>query len=406
VLAEYRKIPGEAKYIVYASFFPSLAVGIIYTDLAYFLTKVQGLSDLLMGTIIMVMGITTVLSSTPLGILGDRYGRRRFLIIGNVLASLTLTIFALTTNVLLLFVAAVVEGLTEGAFFTLSTALLAEKAGNESRTPAFSLVSALGNIAWSLGGFALPVAVLLQSFGLDDRVAHVVLYLAFAGVSLASTLLLLRVGESQTERKKGTKKSLLPRKSKGVLVRWGVPSVIVAFGAGLFVPLMSRWFYLAYGLSDAVSGPILGISGLLIAVATLAAPALARKFGLIRSIVLTQGLSTLFMFTTPLSPTYAIAGTVYSVRSFMMNLSNPLTQSMVMGLVSEDERGAASGISASLWRFPNSISTTIGAGLMGAGFLAQPFYLATVLYLVAIISFWFFFRKARLPEEMTQHGRA
>jgi predicted MFS family arabinose efflux permease len=83
-----------------------------------------------------------------------------------------------------------------------------------------------------------------------------------------------------------------------------------------------------------------------------------------------------------------------------MNMSNPLQQSMIMGLVAEDERGVASGISGALWRLPNALSTSIGAGLMAAGFLGEPFFLAGGLYVVSITLFWTFFRKTRMPEEM------
>jgi predicted MFS family arabinose efflux permease len=75
-----------------------------------------------------------------------------------------------------------------------------------------------------------------------------------------------------------------------------------------------------------------------------------------------------------------------------------------MGLVSPDERGAASGISAALWRLPNSISTAIGAGLMQSGALAEPFYIATILYVTSITIFWFAFSSMKLPEEMTMKG--
>jgi predicted MFS family arabinose efflux permease len=67
-----------------------------------------------------------------------------------------------------------------------------------------------------------------------------------------------------------------------------------------------------------------------------------------------------------------------------------------MGLVEQDERGAASGISAALWRLPNSLSTRIGAALMGAGMLAEPFYLAALLYIISIVIFWFAFGKMRV----------
>jgi predicted MFS family arabinose efflux permease len=103
--------------------------------------------------------------------------------------------------------------------------------------------------------------------------------------------------------------------------------------------------------------------------------------------------------TIPSSPTFALAGSLYTVRVFLMNLSNPLGQSLLMGLVSPDERGAASGITASLWKIPNTLSVFIGGFLITAGFLALPFYIATVLYVFAITAFWFMFRNAKLPEE-------
>ena len=105
------------------------------------------------------------------------------------------------------------------------------------------------------------------------------------------------------------------------------------------------------------------------------------------------------MFATPLSPHFLAASTVYTVRAFLMNMSSPLEQSMIMGLVEENERGAASGISSALWRLPNALSSSLGAWLMGLGLLHEPFFLATLFYVIAISLFWFFFRKTRMPEE-------
>ena len=396
---EYRAIPSEAKLLIFLSFVPSVAIGLIYTDLSFFLTRVQGLTAGLAATIIMAMGITMVVVSLPIGILADRYGRRKFLIVGNLLASLTLVLFSLTTNEILLFVAAFVEGTTEAAFAAAGMALLAEKAGEMSRTPAFSLSSFLSNLAGALGGFAIPVVVVFQSFGLTTKEAHVLLYVVVAVLSAAITPLLLKISESRTSRAAKSIGQFLPRRSKSTLIRYGVTSVLIALGAGLFVPLMTLWFSLAYNVSDAVSGPVIGLSSLLIAATTLASPYLARRMGLVRAIVATQLSSTIFMVAVPLSPSFAVAGVIYTVRSFLMNLSNPLISSMIMGLVSEEERGAASGLNAAIWRFPNSISTGIGGAMMQAGFLALPFYLAAVLYVTSISLFWLFFHRIFLPEE-------
>jgi len=397
--AAYREIPSKAKLLIYLSFFPSLALSLIYTDLSYFLTRVQGIGTVFTGIVLTTMGLTVVAMSIPIGILADRYGRRKFLAIGNLLASLTLIIFAITTNPVLLILAAITEGTTEAAFATSGTALITTLAGDSSRTAAFSLASFLQNMASGLGGFTLPLVIVLQSFGMSVATAHVTLYIFVALTGAAVTPILLRIPESARSEKAKTVRQFLPTKSKNVVLKWSLANVMVAFGAGLFVPLMPLWFSLQYSVPDTLSGPVIGISGFLIAVVSLVAPLLAKRFGLVRAAVLSEGLSMIFMFFVPLSPTFLVAGFVYTVRSFLMNVANPMNTSLIMGLVDPDERGAAAGISSAVWRLPNSISTAFGADMMYVGLLALPFYLATGLYVASLGLYWTFFGKTKLPEE-------
>jgi MFS family permease len=400
-LGDYREIPSQALLLIYLSFVPSVVIGFIYTDLSFFLPKVQGLSNLWMGVTIGVMASTLVVASLPLGILADRYGRRRMLIVGNAAASLSLIGFALTANLALILMVAVIEGIGEAAFAVSGSALLADLAGDNKRTVAFSLIAFLGWVAGALGGFAVSTVVPLQSLGLSVAQAHIVLYLVIGLVGLSMTPLVLRIQETPRNfnPSRRERRGFFPKKSAAVLKRYLVCSVMIAVGAGLFVPLMANWFFHAYGVTDAVSGPVLGISGLLTAVAVFLSPKLAKKFGLVRAIVMTQGLSTIFMVMVPTAPSFGAAASIYTVRVFLMNLSNPLSQSMIMGLVAPEERGIASGVSASLWRLPNAASSTVGAYWIGLGLLSLPFYVATILYVCSIGSFWYLFKNARLPEE-------
>lgn len=397
---DYKDLPKEAKYLIYASILPSLAYGMFYTDLSFYLPYVQNVPQVLMGAVITLMGVSAFFASISLGIAADKYGRRRLLIIGNILASIIISIFALTTNVAILLAAALIEGISEGAFAASSSALLAEKSGNEKRNNAFSLSGFASSIAFGVGSFIILLLALFTSFGFTDKEAHVLIYFILSALSLASTLIILRVTESRSLTKaRAGLRELIPRKSKDTLLKFVLASAIIAFGAGLIVPLMADWMKAQYGILDRTSLPILGLSNIVIGIATLAAPPLARKIGCVNAIVLTQGISTLFMFTTPLSPDYVTASFVYTSRAFLMNMASPLQQSMIMGLVAEDERGAASGVSAALWRLPNALSTVIGAYLIGVGQLATPFFLAGLFYIISIALFWYFFRNVMLPEE-------
>ncbi|HIJ08990.1 TPA: MFS transporter [Candidatus Bathyarchaeota archaeon] len=399
-LGSYRGLHREARYLIYAALLPSVAYGMLYTDLPYFLTNIQGLSDSTMGFILAVMGVSMVGASILLGIGADKYGRRKVLVAGNIVASATLPIFALTANPMILIIAAILQGISEGASSAATGALLADKCDDTRRNSAFALSAFVGSTAFAVGSASIYFVEVFQIFGLDQKGSYVLLFIILAALSGASTLIMLKITESKSlKRTEARIRDLLPQKSGGVLAKYVLTGATIAFGAGLVVPLMTRWFDLRYGVPDTVSGLLLAVTSFVIGVATLAAPYLARKFGLVKAVVATQSISMLFMLATPMSPYFIIAGAIYTVRAFLMNMSSPLQQSMIMGLVRDDERGAASGISSAFWRLPNAISAWIGASMMGIGLLYEPFYLATIFYGVSIIMFWFFFRRTKMPEE-------
>lgn len=400
VFGNYIGFPKEAKYLVYASIMPAVAYGMLFTDLAYFLTAVQGVPADFMGLVITLMGISTFFASIFLGIAADIYGRKRMLIGGNVLASLIIMTFALTTDPMLLIIAAIFEGISEAAVLASSSALLADKARNENRTSVFSLYGFAQGIAFGVGSFVIPAVLIFEHLGFTNKESHILLYFLISILSLISTVIMLKVNESKRLKKeRASYLDLFPRKSKNVLLKYTLTAAVIAFGAGMVIPLMTFWFDLRYGISDAISAPILAVSSILIGLATLVAPWAAKRFGLIKAIVLTQTISTFFLLITPLSSNFLLAGLVYSIRALLMNMSSPLSQSMIMGLVSEDERGAASGMNGALWRLPNALSSWIGAWLMGMGFLAEPFFIASIFYSLSIALFWMFFRKVKMPEE-------
>jgi MFS family permease len=404
MLSSYQGISKDAKLLVYQSILPSVAFGLFFTDISYFLTTVQGLSYSFMGLVITVMGITTFVVSIPLGLAADKYGRKKTLIVGNLVSGLTLLVFAFTKSPVILIVAAVLEGVSEAAFSTSSGAWLAEKTDNAKRTSVFSLYGFAQSLSFGIGSLAIIGIVLFELIGFSNTLSHSLLYATFAILCLLSSLLLVKIPESYKTNKITTPPSNSDnqhrsKQSMRIIAKYVISSAIIALGAGMVVPLMTAWLHLRYGLPDTISGPILGIVSIVIAVATLAGPPLAKKFGLVKAIVLTQAASTIFMFATPLSSSYIIASSTYTVRAFLMNMASPLSQSMIMGLVDESDRGMASGINTALWRLPNALSTFIGAYLMSIGQLAAPFYIASILYSISIALFWYYFRKTKLPEE-------
>ena len=331
---------------------------------------------------------------------------------GGIVSALAIALFGLVgTSIPLLFSAAVLSGLSEGMYAASWTAILADKAGNEKRTSAFSLSFFVATISFAVGGFSAILLGPLDSFlNISLVQGHRYLFVSVALVSLIGPAVALKVSESKlvgsTDRVQ-----IIPWKiswrasfqSWKTVLQYSLAGALIAFGAGLVIPLIPGWAFLKFGVKDDISAPIFGgINSLVMGLANLATPRLARSFGTVKTIVLTQASSTAFLFSLPFTPNFPVASAVYITRSSLMMMSNPTEQSLLMGLVSEDRRSMASAISASLWRLPNSFSTGLGAYIMGLGgffYLGLPFWLCTMFYLTSISLFWYFFRQVRLPEE-------
>ena len=223
------------------------------------------------------------------------------------------------------------------------------------------------------------------------------LFLVMGLANIAVTPIAFAV--TDTPHVSGPRRSLLPKRSGRVLVRYAVYVAALGTGSGFFVPLMTQWFEGKYGVPDYVSAYALVASYFVTAGVILLAPRLAKRYGTVGGMIVMQVPAILLMPIVPSSPTFVIAGTLYVIRVFLMNTASPLGQSLIMGLVSSDERGAASGLASMANRLPGAITALPGTILIGAGLYAYPFYLGAAFYTFAVIWLLLTFRNARLPEE-------
>src|SRR5207247_10458355 len=90
----------------------------------------------------------------------------------------------------------------------------------------------------------------------------------------------------------------------------------------------------------------------------------------------------------------AAAG-LYMVRAALINMSAPIWDSFLMGIVAPEQRGLASAVNSIVWRLPNSVTTILGGILMAEGFYDIPIFLATAFYIASIAFFYVVFRNVR-----------
>jgi len=392
--AIFAKVPKRVKWLIYLTSFSAVGYGYLFVFISAYLPEL-GLGTGYVGLLLGVTGATFVISAIPLGMLSDRRGRKPILFFGLFALPPSLLVFALTTNVVYLVVAGIVAGVAEGAYLTTWNAIIADQTTPENRDAAFSLSFIIGNVAMGLG-FVVPVFFpgIHAWTGLDSHTIHfgTLAILALLGLVTPITLMSLLKGYQDVGR--SDKRSLRGRNMRPLLKFSGINSLI-GLGAGFIIPLIPTWLFLKFGVADTYSGPLLAVANVTIGLAAFVSSALSRRFGQVRTIVMTQSLSMGFMLSLAFAPTAMIAGGVYLVRAALMNMSSPIADSFLMGIISPEDRGLASAINTLFWRLPNSATTIAGGMILASGNYDLPIFLATAFYVVSISLFYITFKEVK-----------
>ena len=379
-----------------------LDVGFLQVVISAWLPSI-GFTAFQVGILIGVQAALAVISAIPLGIVSDIYGRRLILISASLAGSLGLLAFGLTTDFGLLVAASAVLGIAEGALVAVWNALLADFTSGESRNKIFSLSYVMTNVASGVGLFLpglfpfISGPLGLTSYAIHRSTLEILGLLSFLSPAGILVLLWRHKETVNPERKFRGFKNL------GFLYRLGIVAGAIGFGAGFIIPLVGTWFYLRFSVADSFSGPLLAISSILIGLAAFVSPRLARRFGQTNAIMLTTGSSMVFMLSMAFIPDVYVAALFYIIRTGLMNMSGPLMDSFSMSLFPPEQRGLVSAVSNTVFRLPNSVSSVFGGLILGLGLLELPFIIASVLYILGLVAFFFFFVVSSKYRDAAKH---
>jgi len=387
-------IPKRVQLLIFSLAPNNFAFGYFLVYITAFFPEIH-IPSSVVGTVIGLQGAVLVLAGIPLGLLADKRGRKWFLIAGNAGLAPTMLLFALTREINLYFVAAIVAGFAEAGALSSWNAIIADETDLGNRDSAFAL-SFVSSTVFSALGFALPLAlpVLQKTLAIDSFTLHSSTLAALGIANAFPPILLWALLRDYQEK---TKAREIIGRNRGLrsLLKFSGLNSLIGLGAGFIIPLIPTWLFLKFGVPDTYSGPLLALSNITIGLSAIISPRLSRRYGLMRAIVMTAGTSTLFMFSLAFVPGVILAGGVYVVRAALMNMSAPLMDSFLMGITPPENRGFASAVNAIIWRLPNSISTIAGGFILESGRFDLPFYLATGFYVTAISLLYVNFKNVR-----------
>lgn len=334
-----------------------------------------GYNDTMNGQIVSIQSLATAIMFIPIGLAGDRFGRKKLLIAGALFSGISLIgrSFDYSANGLISF--AVFSGLFAGVFQILSIPYLAESVKETQRLQIFSYYSALvlaSQVVGSLGGGVLA-DLLHHSFGLSEVLGLQIVLLLGGVTTLIAFIPLLFITEvktlhrtnhgdkvtvtkvlvnkipnehedSETPSKVNADVKKTKKKDSVLISQFVITQLLIGLGSGLVIPYLNLYFTNRFSLSMSGMSLLLALGQIMTIVSMLIGPTLANKTGNVRAVVIFQIMSLPFLLLTGFTNILFIASISFLFRQALMNAANPIQSAILVDRISHKRRGIANSL--------------------------------------------------------------
>jgi len=301
-------------------------------------------------------------------------------------------VFVFTSNPLLLVIAAIIgvispSGNEIGPFLPVEQAMLSQLVSGEQRTGIFAWYNLIGSCATAFGALAGGcLSKMLQNGGMSPLDSYRFVLLGYAGIGGILALVFLGLDDeceaAASDSPAATKTRMGLHTSHHVVMKLSALFSLDAFAGGFVIQsLLAYWFHVRYGVDEAALGGIFFGANLLAGFSALLAVPVAKKIGLIRTMVFTHVPSNILLILVPFMPDLTLAIVTLLLRFSISQMDVPTRQAYTMAVVAPDERSAAAGITG----IARSVGAALSPALAGAllpVFPNAPFFIAGGLKIV------------------------
>ena len=385
------------------------AYGLLSTVLLLYLSE-AGLDDGRIGVLMTLTLLGDTAITFWLSTRADRIGRKKTLLIGALLMTGAGLTFSLTTNFFVLLIAATIGVISPsaseiGPFLSVEQAAISELVPGRERTRVFAWYHLVGYCAGALGAFVGGYSVTwARSHGAEGIAAYQYVVWGYAACGLILAMLFsalhrtIEPFEDAPHPPAPTRFGL--HRSRGVIAKLSALFALDAFGGGFILQaIISFWLARRYHLDEEHLGQIFLMANLLSGASALMAGAIARRIGLINTMVFTHLPSNVLLMLVPFMPDVTSAVGLLLVRYAISQLDLPTRQAFTMAVVAPDERSAAAGVTNVSRSVGGSLSPFLATFLIGAGWMSAPFLLAGGCKIVYDLLLYRAFSRHRAEEE-------
>jgi predicted MFS family arabinose efflux permease len=356
-----------------------------------------GLSAAAVGVVFTSILVGMALSSTIVGLIGERVGRRRLYVGLLLMVGVAGSVFALTRSVPLLVLAGLTGCLStdpneSGPITSLEQAMIGQ-APAPLRLRVFGRYNAVAYVAGAVGALTGALPGLLAT----DARRWLFLYPLLAAVA-AWIARSLSEGVEAIDSEGDVRRRVPLRRSRRTVARLASLFALDSFAGGFIVQsFVVFWFERTFGASLEVMGAVFFVSGLLQGASSILASRVAQRFGMLNTMVFTHLPSNVLLLLIPLSPHLAGAIALWLARVTLSQMDVPARQAFIVALVDPDERVAAAAFTNTARYVSRPIGPAVAGALMQTA-TGAPFFIAGGVKIVYDLLIYAAFRRVELRD--------
>ena len=364
-----------------------------------------GFSLVAIGVVLTLTILSSALYTFVISFVADRIGRRRTLVFFALTDFLAGALLFSSTDWWAPVLAGIVGNMTVGAgevgpFLSLEQAMLPRTCEPGRRTLAFSIYNFVGYGASAAGAAfsalaSVPGPEQLRPF-----------FLGYLASGLLGAFLYSRLTRRIEAEGTPAKRRVLSPKARPIVYKLSALFAVDSFGGGFIGGnILSLYFANRFGLSLASLGLVFFGTQIVTALSFFLAERIARRIGLLRTMVFSHVPSNVFLIGVAFAPTAFAAVFLLLCRQSLSQMDVPTRQSYVMAIVDETDRTPAAGFTSTTRTVTSSISPSIAGYALQNLWLGTPLVAAGTLKLAYDTMIYFSFRKVRPPEESAGRKR-
>lgn len=395
----YSQSGRDERSLVKASFFTGITSGVLWYPLTLYLFALDFASEEIgiMGALGTGAGIISLLVG---GYLADRMGRKKLYIVGLVCTALGFLLFVTERNIVIFTTGYALTSVGSSLSWPSLIALMATKTTAEKSKYFYGVQGFANQIGLTIAMFfgIFGPSFMESEYGAKLSAAYNLVFVATAICAIAPLVFVLKVTDI---RKKSAKLVLsFDKPMRERLFVYSLQNSMIGIGAAFVIPWLALIFVESMHASFTWVAVIFTVSNAVIALGWFIVPRFADYRGSVALITICQIASVAFMVAIPYSPILTGVAILYTLRSFLMLVPQPVLNAYVMNICTEDIRASFLAVSQLAWQLGYSAAYYAAGEFWENDYSkVSPFWIGGGLYVAGSIVFYLYFRRIKeFPE--------